>query len=58
MRNICESLTTLEQWYKVGYLVLVSEDHVARGQWSRVLVEAIHLGRDGLARSVTLRTAS
>lgn len=35
----------------------MSEDHVSRGQWSRVRVEAINLGRDGLARSVTLRTA-
>ncbi|XP_068726126.1 uncharacterized protein [Montipora capricornis] len=59
-----KSLTPLKKWYQVGReickgdLVLVSEDHVARGQWSRARVEAVHPGRDGLVRSVTLRTTS
>ena len=41
-----------------GDLVLVSEDRVARGQWSPARVEDTHTGRDGLVRSVTLRTSS
>ncbi|XP_068713051.1 uncharacterized protein [Montipora foliosa] len=59
-----KSLKPLKKWYQVGReickgdLVLVSEDHVARGQWSRARVEAVHPGRDGLVRSVTLRTTS
>ncbi|KAL9970153.1 hypothetical protein ACROYT_G022481 [Oculina patagonica] len=56
-------LTPLKKWYKIGHeirngdLVLVSEDRVARGQWSRARVEDTHTGRDGLIRSVTLRTS-
>ena len=59
-----KSLTPLKRWYKIGReirkgdLVLVSEDRVARGQWSRARVEDAHTGRDGLVRSVTLRTSS
>ena len=59
-----KSLTPLKKWYKIGReirkgdLVLVSEDRVARGQWSRARVEDTHTGRDGLVRSVTLRTSS
>ena len=40
-----KSLTPLKKWYKFGHeirkgdLVLVSEDRVARGQWSRARVE-------------------
>ena len=59
-----KSLTPLKRWYKIGReirkgdLVLVSEDRVARGQWSLARVEDAHTGRDGLVRSVTLRTSS
>jgi len=58
------SLTPLKKWSDIGHeihtgdLVLVSEDHLARGQWQRARVEATHLGRDGLVRSVTLRMPS
>ena len=31
-----------------------SEDHLVRDQWSRARMDAIHPGRDGLIRSVTL----
>ena len=59
-----KSLTPLKKWYKFGHeirkgdLVLVSEDRVARGQWSPARVEDTHTGRDGLVRSITLRTSS
>lgn len=59
-----KSLTPLKKWFQVGReiregdLVLVSEDNVARGQWSHARVEAAHPGRDGLVHSVTLRTTS
>ena len=59
-----KSLTPLKKWYKFGHeirkgeLVLVSEDRVAQSQWSRPRVEDTHTGRDGLVRSVTLRTSS
>ena len=59
-----KSLTPLKKWYKFGHeigkgdLVLVSEDRVARGQWSGARVEDTHTGRDGLVGSVTLRTSS
>ena len=59
-----KSLTPLKKWYKIGHetrkgdLVLVSEDRVARGQWSRARVEDTHTGRDSLVRSVTLLTSS
>ena len=36
----------------------MSEDRVARGQWSDARVEDPHTGRDGLVWSVTLRTSS
>lgn len=36
----------------------MSEDRVARGQWSRARVEDTHTGHDGLVRSATLRTSS
>ena len=51
----------VKKWFTVGreihkgYLVLVREDDLARGQWQRARVEATHPGRDGLIRSVTLR---
>ncbi|KAL9980079.1 hypothetical protein ACROYT_G008622 [Oculina patagonica] len=54
-----KSLAPLKKWYKIGReirkgdLVLVSEDRVARGQWSHARVEDTHTGRDGLIRSVT-----
>ncbi|PFX12586.1 hypothetical protein AWC38_SpisGene23429 [Stylophora pistillata] len=57
-------LTPLKKWHKSGReirkgdLVLVSEDRLARGQWSRARVEDTITGRDGLVRSVTLRTSS
>lgn len=41
-----------------GDLVLVSEDHLTRGQWSCARVDATHPGRDGLIWSVTLRMPS
>lgn len=59
-----KSLTPLKKWYKIGHkirkgdLVLVTEDCVAGGQWSRARVEDTHTGRDGLVWSVTLRTSS
>ena len=59
-----KSLTPLEKCYKIGReirkgdLVLVSEDRVARGQWSRARVEDTYTGHDGLVWSVTLQTSS
>ena len=53
-----KSLTPLKKGFTVGReilgekgdLVLVSEDHLARGQWQRARVDSNHPGRDGLIR--------
>ena len=58
------SLIPVKKWFTVGReihkgdLVLVSEDNLARGQWQCARVEAIHPGRDGLIRAVTVRLTS
>ena len=49
-------MTPLKKWFTVGRqihkgdLVLVSEDHLARGQCQRAHVDSNHPGRDGLIR--------
>ena len=54
-------LTVRNKWQKetaptqVGDIVLVSEDNVSRGKWPLGRVEKVHLGKDGLVRTVTVR---
>ena len=40
---------------QVGDIVLVSEDNVSRGNWPLGRVEEVHLGKDGLVRTATVR---
>ena len=40
----------------VGDLVLIAGDHCNRLTWKTGVIQQLHLGRDGLARSATLRT--
>ena len=40
----------------VGDLVLIAGDHCNRLTWKNGVIQQLHLGRDGLARSATLRT--
>ena len=44
--------------FKVGDVVLVADDNYARGQWPLARVEEVYCGRDGLVRSVRLKTSS
>jgi hypothetical protein len=46
-----------EEDVKLGALVLIKEDNLAPTQWRRGRVTAIHPGKDGKTRIVTLRTA-
>ena len=39
----------------VGDIVLISEDRVTRGHWPMGRIIAVHPGKDGLLRTVTLR---
>jgi len=39
----------------VGEVVLVSDDNIKRGQWPLAKIEEVHLGRDRLARTVTVK---
>ena len=54
-------LTVRNKWQKetapiqVGDIVLVSEDNVSRGKWPLGRVEKVHLGKDGLVRTATVR---
>ena len=41
----------------LGSLVLIREDHVPKISWPLGRVVELHRGRDGIVRSVTLRTA-
>jgi hypothetical protein len=43
---------------RVGDVVLVADQNLPRGQWPLGLVEKTRLGRDGLVRQVTVRTAA
>ena len=53
-----KSLTPLKKWSTFGReihkddLVFVSEDHLARGQWQRARIEAMHPSRSRLFYSV------
>ena len=57
-------LTIRQKWLEekpplgVGDIVLMSEDNVKRGNWPLAVVEEIHKGKDGLIRTVTIRTKS
>jgi hypothetical protein len=57
-------LTIRQKWFqekpplRVGDIVLVSEDNVKRGNWPLAAVEQIQQGKDGLIRTVILRTKS
>jgi hypothetical protein len=42
---------------RVGDLVLVADQNLPRGQWPLGLIEAATPGRDGLVRTVSVRTA-
>ena len=42
---------------KLGSLVLIKEDHVPKISWPLGRVIELHRGKDGIVRSVTLRTA-
>jgi hypothetical protein len=41
---------------KIGDVVLLQEDHVRRHMWKLARVEELRPGRDGVARTVLLRT--
>ena len=41
---------------KVGDIVLISEDNAPRGKWPMGRVDRLFPGRDGLIRTVTLKT--
>lgn len=43
---------------EVGDLVIIADENTPRNLWPLALVEAVNQGRDGLVRSVTLRTKS
>ena len=42
---------------RLGSLVLIREDHVPKISWPSGRVIELHRGKDGIIRSVTLRTA-
>ena len=41
---------------KIGDVLLISEDNVSRGKWPMGRVKRLVPGKDGLARTVTLKT--
>jgi len=43
--------------FRVGDIVLVGDESTKRGQWPKGLIEETYAGKDGLVRSVRLRTA-
>jgi hypothetical protein len=43
---------------RVGDVVLLHEDCLPRHMWKRVRVEGLKVGRDGISRTVVLRTTS
>lgn len=61
-QDYLHSLTQLPKWrkmqdnIKIGQLVLIKSDNVAPTYWAMGRVIEIHLGTDGKARSVTLKT--
>jgi hypothetical protein len=42
---------------KIGSLVLIGDDNSPRLQWPIGVVEKLHMGKDGLFRSVDIRTS-
>ena len=48
---VCEQPAT-----KIGDVLLISEDNVSRGKWPMGRVERLVPGKDGLVRTVTLKT--
>ena len=62
LREYMPLLSPRQKWLtesppcKIGDLVLISEDKVKRGQWPLARVVQVFEGRDGLIRSVMVRT--
>ncbi|XP_074645856.1 uncharacterized protein LOC141902115 [Tubulanus polymorphus] len=62
-REYLVELLPLKKWFekkenvRIGDVVLVSEDGVKRPNWQMGRIHETHMGRDGLVRSVTLKTA-
>jgi hypothetical protein len=56
-------LNQLRKWTEIqanarliGDIVLISEDNMRKSDWTLGRIEATHSGRDGLVRSVTVKT--
>ena len=51
-----------QKWFKTmpnaseGQIVLISDEKLKRSQWKLGRIVKVHPGRDGLVRSVTLKT--
>ena len=64
IREYVRSLQSRSKWLKedpnlkVGDLVLMVDEHVHRGLWPIGRVVSVNRGRDGLVRSVCLKTKS
>ena len=61
-REYLHQLSPRNKWMQqsssvaVGDIVLISEDRVTRGHWPMGRIIAVYPGKDGLLRTVTLRT--
>ena len=54
--NVCQKWNTAQPDVKVGDVVLISEDNVRRCKWPMGRIVDVHPGKDGLVRTVTLKT--
>ena len=47
-----------ERNFQVGDLVLICQESLPRGLWPLAIVQSVNVGRDGLVRSVKVKTST